>query len=155
MDHFDSTYMIRLCDALATLDEDQKPLWGTLTPETLLEHLIWILRQSMGRSLHVPDYSSFLSRKLTKKLILSGMRSLPKNMHLPAHLIRQGIRDRETGDLETLQALMEEYLNLVQADELEPAPHPCYGKMSIDEWDRFHVLHFEHHLKQFGISFRK
>jgi hypothetical protein len=155
MDHFDSTFMLRLCDALSELEENQAPRWGTLTPKTLVEHLTWILRHSMGRSLHVPDYSTFFARTVAKKMTLCGLRSLPKNMTLPAHLVKQGIVNREEGDLESLQAVMEEYLALVQAGEFEPAPHPYYGIMTIDEWDRFHVLHFEHHLKQFGTALRR
>jgi len=154
MDHFDSTCITRLCNALHSIEEDALPRWGTLTKSAMINHFIWMLRHSMGRSFLVPDYSTFLSRTLSKKLVLSGVRALPKNRCLPAHLCKQGISDQETGDLETLQALMEEYLDLVQTGDLEPAPHPRYGRLTIDEWDRLHMLHFEHHLQQFNRSMR-
>ena len=29
-------------------------------------------------------------------------------------------------------------------------PHPFFGKMSIDEWDKLFFKHIDHHLRQFG-----
>ena len=76
---------------------------------------------------------------------------IPKNIKLPEQLAKQGIQLSEPGDMETLQALVEEYLRRVQDDELVPYPHPFLGKMNIDDWDQLHVLHFEHHLRQFNV----
>jgi hydroxymethylglutaryl-CoA reductase len=150
MHHFDGDYAEELVARLAEIPEDAQPRWGDLTRDTLIEHLIWTLRHSMGRSRTVPFVGNRMTRYVARPLILAGVLPLTKRSTLSRALSEQGLPTRESGDLETLHALVEEYLGLVQADELAPAPHPTLGQLGIDGWDRFHVLHFEHHLKQFG-----
>ena len=94
---------------------------------------------------------NWVTKRVVKPLILGGVLRMPKNLRLPARIAARGVTLREPGDLETLHALLEEYVSLVQADELRPAEHPAFGPMSVDDWDRLHVLHFEHHLRQFGL----
>lgn len=150
MQHFDTDYAERLCERLKSIPEDRQPLWGTLTRRALIEHFVWALRHAMGRSLAVPECGTWFTRTIIKPLILNGLLSIPRNIQLPKQLTSQGIQMREPGDMETLQALLEEYLSRIQDDDLVPYPHPFFGKMEIDEWDRLHVIHFEHHLKQFS-----
>lgn len=149
MHHFDGDYVEEVVERLGTIRRDAVPHWGSLTRDSMIEHLIWSLRHSMGRSRTIPFFGNCMTRYVWRPLIFSGVIALPRNLALPEHLQRQGLVPREPGDLETLQAILEEYLSLVQADELQPAPHPAYGRLGIDGWDRFHVLHFEHHLRQF------
>lgn len=149
MRHFDGDYVEDVVSRLGAIRKDAVPRWGELTRDRLIEHLIWSLRHAMGRSRTVPFFGNCLHRYVTRPLVLAGAIALPRDMGLPAHLRAQGIVTREPGDLETLQAILEEYLSLVQADELQPAPHPAFGHLGIDGWDRFHVLHFDHHLRQF------
>lgn len=150
MQHFDADYSERLCVRLEAIPPDRVPLWGKLRKQDLIEHLIWTLRHAMGRSTKVPDCSTWFMCRILKPLILAGIIRIPRNLHMPEQLAGQGIHLREPGDMETLQALLEEYLRQVQDDDLIPAPHPFFGRMSVDEWDRLHVLHFEHHLRQFN-----
>ncbi len=125
--------------------------WGTLDRAGLVEHLIWAVRHSMGRSRQVPCSGGWLTRRLVGPLLLHGLIRIPRNVALPAHLRGQEITAREPGSLDTLEALCGEYLALVQADELNPASHPIFGPLDVDGWDRMHVLHFEHHCRQFGV----
>lgn len=149
--HFDMDYIEEVTALLKKLPEDTVPRWGKLRRGTLIEHLIWSVRQAMGRSNHVPYIGNWVTRAVVKPVFLSGVFAIPKNLPLPAKLRKQNIELRESGDLETLHALLEEYAGLVQADELQPGMHPLFGPMSIDDWDRLLVLHFEHHLKQFAL----
>jgi len=151
MQHFDSDYGAELIERIQRIPEDAVPRWGKMRKNDLIEHLIWVLHHSMGRSTQVPDFGNWFSRTVLKKLALLSIMPIPKNMKLPGQLTDRGIIAQEPGDLETLQAIIEEYLHLVQADELEPAPHPYFGPLTVDEWDIIHVKHFEHHLKQFGV----
>ena len=151
MQHFDRDYAEKLRQRLKAIQSDQRPQWGDLQPAALIGHLTWMLKHAMGKSTKVPDYSTWFTRSLMKPLLLKGIIPIPKNQALPASLEQQGIRTIEPGDLESFQALMEEYLRRIQDDELTPAPHPYLGEMTIDEWDRFHILHFEHHLRQFKV----
>lgn len=151
MQHFDSDYAECLCARIDTIPPDKTPRWGKLRRAGLIEHFIWSLKHAMGKSTKVPDCSTWFTRTIAKSLLIKGYLPIPRNVTLPEQLESQGIQMSESGDMETLQALMEEYLRRVQDDELVPYPHPFLGKMNIDEWDQFHVLHFEHHLRQFDV----
>lgn len=151
MHHFDGDYAEEVVHRLGNIRQDARPRWGELSRDGLIEHLIWAMRHSMGRSRTIPFVGNCLTRYVARPLILSGALPLARNSRASRILKQQGLRTREPGDLETLHALVEEYLDLVQADEFRPAPHPTLGRLGVDGWDRFHVLHFEHHLKQFGM----
>lgn len=152
MQHFDQDFVQHIIELMATIPPDKKPVWGSMTKKELIEHFIWLMKHMLERSVKVPDCSTWFSRVILKPLILHRWIRFPKNMKLPNQLVAQGIHLREPGDMETLQALIEEYLAKVQNDELFPAPHPFLGHLTIDEWDRLHVVHFEHHLKQFSVK---
>jgi hypothetical protein len=151
MQHLDGVYVEQLMARLGRLRADAVPRWGRLRGDTLIEHLIWIVRHSMGRSRKVPFVGNWLTVRVIGPLAVRGWIPTPHNLQLPRSLRAQGIELREPGDLETLHALLEEYLNLVQADELRPGLHPLFGDLGVDGWDRVHVLHFEYHLRQFGV----
>jgi len=117
---------------------------NTASKTRLAHHLTRTLQYSRGRGPHVPDSSSWFSRGLLKPLVL--MRLLPvvevfsdvcEDLSPPAD---------ESAALEHLADELHLYLALVQADEFMPAAHPYLGPFSIDDWARWHVAHFEHHL---------
>ena len=146
--HFDHDYLAEVMVRLQRLKPDAKPLWGTLTTARMIAHLIDSVRYSMGKAGDLPDKSNWFSRRILAPLVMRGIVKIPKNakgaspdgpVTPPSH-----------ADLETLHAILEDYLALVQAGELEPKPHPLFGEVGVDGWDRLHVLHFEHHLRQFN-----
>jgi len=148
--HLDGDYIAALISRIEAIPPDAVPRWGSLRRDTLIEHLIWIVRHSMGRSRQVPFIGNWATRRLIGPLMLHGLLPIPRNLRFPRHLAAEGVTGREPGDLETLHALLEEYISLVQADELQPAFHPAFGEIGIDGWERMHLRHFEHHLRQFG-----
>ncbi len=151
MRHLDTDYVEEVIARIESIPEDAAPRWGTMRKAELIEHLVWVVRHSMGRSQQARHMGNWFTRYLIAPLVLHGIVPIPKNLKTPKKLAARGVTLREHGDLETLHALLEEYCNLVQADELRPALHPVFGDIGVDGWDRLHVRHFEHHLKQFGV----
>jgi hypothetical protein len=145
MDEFDHDYVTRLLFRLGRLKQDARPRWGKMTPRDLVRHLAQSLKYSMGRLGGAADRSNAVTRGIIKPLVLKRIVPIMKNLKctLPA--------DNQTENLDSLHVLLEEYLALVQAGELHPCAHPALGPLDVDEWARLHVLHFEHHLRQFGI----
>jgi len=146
MRHFDHDYVVEVIQRLGAIKPAAKPQWGTLTPQELIQHLGDSVRSSMGRAGAVNDRSNLIMRKIVAPLILNEIIRIPKNVKAPAHSMRSA-----HDDIETLQALLEEYLGLVQADELKPEPHPAFGNIGVDGWAKMHFVHFEHHFRQFGV----
>lgn len=143
---FDHDYVDEVIRRLGRLRPDAKPAWGTLTPPGMVQHLADSMRFSLGRAGDLPDQSNWFSRNLVAPLILNGIVRIPKNMKAPGYPKRSA-----NDDIETLHALLEEYLGLVQAGELVPHRHPALGDLGVDGWAKLHYVHFEHHLRQFQV----
>jgi hypothetical protein len=144
--NFDHDFVDDVLRRLKGLRPGAKPAWGKLTAVGMTGHLIDAVRYSMGKAGGVRDRSNWLFRKVVAPLMLNGVIPIPKN-------IKADPLPNPSGrtDLETLHAVLDEYLALVQAGELNPKPHPAFGAIGVDGWARMHVLHFEHHLRQFGV----
>ena len=142
---FDHDFADEILERLGSISREAKPRWGRLTRDQLFAHLTDSLRYSMGRGGPPMNQSTWVSRNIIGPLLLHGWLRIPKNIRVP------GRGEMPNGDLETLHAVLEEYLNLVQADELEPYPDTYFGELGVDDWARLHVVHFEHHLRQFGV----
>jgi len=148
MEHFDHDYLDRLLFRLGLIEPSAKPAWGRMTPPGLVAHFAEALLYSMGRLGQLPDAGNWFTRKVLKHAILRGLVAIPRNVQAPPYA---GADERAAADKDALHALLEEYLALVQAGELAPQRHPLFGPLTIDEWARLHVRHFEHHLRQFRV----
>ena len=148
LSHFDHDYVEDLIVRLQRIPADAKPEWGKLDRDKLIAHLINTVRYSMGRLGALPDYGNWFTKRILAPLVMNGIVPLKKNVKVPGAVPRS--RSATPEDLETLHALLEEYLQLVQADELSPPPHPFFGDLGVDGWAKMHLAHFKHHLKQFG-----
>lgn len=142
----DHDYVNDVVARLGRLRPDAKPAWGNMTPERMLGHLVVIVRYSMGRGKPMPARGNWFVRRIVGPLIINGIVRMPRNVRGPATADTPS-----TGDTETLHAVLEEYLTLVESGDLDPPPHPFFGDIGVDGWAKLHVVHFEHHLRQFGV----
>ncbi|MFA6244529.1 MAG: DUF1569 domain-containing protein [Candidatus Hydrogenedentales bacterium] len=146
---FDHDYVVEVVRRVERVKPFANPAWGTLTPPEMVGHLVETLRYSMGRGEPYEDVGSWFTKHVLRRLLRWGLLRIPKNIQAP-RAPGMGPRPRPS-DSETLHAVLEEYLGLVQAGELTPVQHPILGNLDVDEWARLHVLHTEHHLRQFGV----
>jgi len=147
MVHFDHDFVVEVLGRFQRVKPDAKPRWGSLTPNRMVAHLIDCVRYSMGKAGALPDRSNWFTRQVLAPLILRGIVRIPRNVK--GSTLNGFSTPPAQADLETLHAVLEDYLSLVQAGELEPEAHPVFGAIGVDGWERLHVLHFEHHLRQF------
>jgi len=147
---FDHDYVAEVIGRLGKLEPDATPAWGRLTADGMIAHLADAVRYSMGKGAQVKRLDNWFLRGIVAPLILNGLVRIPKNVKGPD--FRHP--DRAAGppdDLDTLHAVLEEYLGLIQAGELQCEPHPAFGDLGIDGWAKMHMRHFEHHMRQFGV----
>jgi oxepin-CoA hydrolase/3-oxo-5,6-dehydrosuberyl-CoA semialdehyde dehydrogenase len=145
---FDHDFVEEVVRRVSRLRPDTKPAWGAMTPPEMIGHLIESIQYSMGRGPNFAIETNWFKRRLLAPLVLNGILKIPKNIKAPRPPDAGPI---PAGDVETLHAVLEDYLALAQADELTPAPHPAFGVIGVDGWAKMHVHHFEHHLTQFGV----
>lgn len=150
MRYFDHDTARETLRRAAGIPADAAPRWGTMNRDQMFGHLAETTLYTMGRRGPGVDRSTWFTRNLIKPVILSGAVKLPRNVKLPRRP-GQPAPMMADGDIESLEAVIDEYLALAQAGELEPRLHPFFGLLGVDEWARFHVLHFDHHLRQFGV----
>lgn len=138
-----------LFERVARLNGEERPVWGKMTAEQMMSHLVQAAKLPFEAS--VPDRSNFISRILVKPLVLYIL-PIPKEVKVSPEMDQQqkgreprgftADRDALIDSLDRLAALPVDYSCL---------PHPFFGKMSAKEWAVIAYKHTDHHLKQFGV----
>lgn len=151
MQTFDYSYVDDLIRRLEALEPDSRPDDGRTSGGRMVAHLADAVRYTMGRAAVPAHNGSFFRRRIAGPLMMNGLLMLPRSLlrRIPDH--NGDVPPGESADVETLHAVLDEYLGLVHTGELAPAPHPVFGDIGVDGWARLHVSHIEHHLGQFGL----
>ncbi len=139
---------LKLLDALKKGDI---PLWGKMTAQHMVEHLILAVKMSNGK-LSLKCFNPPEKIPALKRFLMSN-RSLPKLFINP--VIGEDLLPLEYASLDKAkEILIEEVSNYLKYFENNPEAktvNVTFGELNKDEWDVFHEKHFEHHLSQFGL----
>lgn len=146
---FDHDYANEVIARLGRLKPDARPQWGTMSRDQMIGHLAYSVRYSMGKGAEIPFVGNWFTKNIVAPLLLNGWLPIPKNLKDPR--LDKFIAGQPTADSETLHAVLETYLDWVQSGEFTPRDHPAFGAIGVDGWAKMHMVHFEHHLKQFGV----
>lgn len=147
-DSFFNEEAIRL---LTTLNPNQQPLWGIMTPQHIVEHVVgsWII--SNGR-FAVEQKTTEEQKEKRLKFLFSP---------LP---FEKGISNPVTGNKlnplkkESLEKAIEAYTEAINTfyefHEKNPNAkpvHPAFGPLDKKGWLQFQSKHMGHHFTQFGL----
>ncbi len=136
---------------LKKLHPETKQLWGKMSAQHMVEHLILAVRTSNGK-LNVGCFNPPEKWQTLKRFLLSS-RPLPKDFLNP--IIGENLLLLEYKNLdEAMKILTQEVEDYYKYFEEKPDAlllNPTFGELNKDEWDVFHDKHFTHHLSQFGI----
>lgn len=152
MQVFDSEFGAAVKSRFGTVAEDATPEWGEMTRDQVQGHLNKVLLYTLGEGPELPFRGSFKTRYIFRHVILLGLKDIPHNIKVPRP---QGVsKDAlfSPVDLETLSTTVDRYVEGVSQGGLPTRIHPYFGPLPAAQWQRFHRLHFIHHMKQFGIS---
>ncbi len=137
---------------LNQLKPEQKPLWGKMTPQHMVEHLYKTFLASINE-INLNVYTEERKIPVLKRLFL-GERPLPKEYMNPA--IGPDLLELEFKDLKSaikeLENVLKRYNKFFKNNTSVKTVHPVFGNLTKTEWDNFHQKHFKHHLSQFGIA---
>jgi len=143
---------VELINSLQKLEQDQKPIWGKMTPHHMVEHLYKTVQASINE-ITLKIYSEERRIPVFKKLFF-GDRPFPKEFMNPAvgpDLLPLQFDNLKTAIFE-LDKVINRYNKYFENNVSVKTIHPIFGYLTKDEWDLFHQKHFKHHLSQFGIS---
>ena len=145
MQHFDGDYVEWVLERIGRAL--RRSLTGEVSPAAVMAHLRHSMERSLGRVPPEPFRGTWFSMHVLGPLVLGGWLPFPEDgVAMPP--LSDAAMERETA---ALKAVLEEYLALVQADELPTGTHPLYGPLDVAGWERFHLRHFEHHLSRLGV----
>lgn len=134
------------------LTESTKPVWGIMTPQHMVEHLVLAVKSSNGslpidKCMNPPEKFPVL-----KKFLLSP-RQLPRNF--VNSVIGDELKPLLNSNLDfAKKELLKEVMLFDQFFNNNPSTSPInatFGSLNKEEWIIFHKKHFNHHFRQFDL----
>lgn len=145
----DHTKKEELVRRLNSLSGDERPVWGKMSLEQMMSHLVQACELPFISS--VPDRSDLLSRTLIKSLVLYVL-PMPKEVKVSPEMDQQAKGRPPGGFAADRQKVIEEIDRIASLPiDHQCLGHPFFGKMSVKEWGVIVYKHTDHHLKQFGV----
>jgi hypothetical protein len=145
----DSAQRVALAARLRRLAPDSPRQWGRMTPHQAVCHLSDSFRAIMGDK-SASSIATPFSRTVIKWIALNAPMKWPPGVKTMPEVDQEigGTKPVEFArDRHDLEALMEQFA-VKQGRELQP--HPMFGRMTTEQWQRWGWLHMDHHLRQFG-----
>ena len=135
---------------LNSLTPSQKPLWGKMNAQEMVEHLSDMLMMSRGTGNFTIDVDAeTIARR--QQFLLSD-KEMAKNI---AVQFTKELIELLNEELElAVDEFTDEWLNFIELYENNPdasVVHPYYGALDFNLWLKMHDKHFMHHFKQFGL----
>lgn len=147
----DITDRAALSNYLEKLHPGTVPLWGSLRPMQLLEHLEESIEYSNGKK-HTDCALSKEEAERRKQYMIYTDAEIPMGIKTPKQLddIPASTFTDITEAITTLNNELDAFEKYF-SNEGANAIHPGFGALHYKEWLVFHGKHFTHHLKQFGL----
>ncbi|MEY2704381.1 MAG: hypothetical protein RL407_443 [Bacteroidota bacterium] len=134
------------------LQEGTPPQFGIMTAQHMVEHLILTLKLSSGK-ITIPEFEPTEKQLFQKEALLNGGFPFPRGIKapgLPDTLLDLRFPNLETAKEELLKT-WKAYHQTFLDDPEKQTLHPRFGKLTFEEWEKFHEKHIVHHFSQFGI----
>jgi len=136
---------------LTQLEMYTKPLWGKMSAQHMVEHLIFAVQMGNGK-LFLECFNPPEKLPALKRFLLSN-KPLPKQFVNPA--IGPDLIELKFSDLEeaksNLKKEVDDYYSYFEKNPEAKLVHVTFGELNFAEWEVFHKKHFTHHLSQFGL----
>ena len=134
---------------LSKLKSDTKPLFGKMNGQQMIEHLSFLLQISNGKV--NADYFVSDEKSARRKPFLNTAGELQVGFKAPM-LSEEPNKVKFANVGEAMNDLFNQiddfYTHFKTATSEN---HPFFGELDYEYWQKFHVKHFTHHFKQFGL----
>lgn len=138
---------------LNRLQADDKPAWGTMTAQSMVEHLEYTYRIASGE---IQDFEIATPEKILEKVneTLYNYKKMPREYDFPL-AAESKINEHLHADLETAKIKMlearEAYLNFFKENPEAITNNVVFGPLNKFEWYLLERKHLNHHFEQFGL----
>ena len=136
-----------MINRIESLPPNAERQWGTMTPGQMLAHCSEPFRQAFGEAKLKRSLPGYLFGGFAKKVVMGDK---PFRHGLPTNKAFI-FKDDKNFDLEK-KKLLEDVRRFGEGkgNNLSTEPHPLFGKLTSEEWDKLFCKHLDHHLRQFG-----
>ena len=136
---------------LYTLNENFKPIFGSMNAQQMIEHLSSVTQIANGNwnlDVYVSDEKTARRKPFlnTENELQTGFKASflsDEPIALKFGSIHLAIDD--------LLRQLELFVKVFTEDEHKTVVHPFFGELNFEAWKKFQVKHFTHHFKQFGL----
>lgn len=141
---------IKLLDGL---QPSAKQLWGKMSAQHMVEHLIFAMQLSNNK-LNVGCFNPPEKIPVLKKIMMSS-RPFPREFINPVigenlvPLIHNSLNEA----IRNLIREVEDYYKFFEENPDAVLTNPTFGDLGKTEWAVFHEKHFRHHFEQFGLIY--
>ncbi len=140
-----------LAERISGLGEHASPLWGNMTAQHMVEHLLWAFECSTG-AIVLPCCTPENLLERTKTFLYDN-RPTPRGFKNP--LLGQSPPSLRFSCFSDAKAALHKevsrFIDLCQMQTNTRHVHPVFGPIGAEEWQRAHFKHCYHHLLQFGV----
>jgi hypothetical protein len=133
---------------LQQLEPGTIPLWGSMKPQQMIEHLAEQVRWSNGKKIATCDQPAGAAAASKHKMIYTDA-EITRNIFLGV-LPEQYTCANISEAIDQLMFELADFDNYFKTQGIT-AIHGGFGAMNHEEWITWHGKHFTHHLKQFGL----
>jgi oxepin-CoA hydrolase/3-oxo-5,6-dehydrosuberyl-CoA semialdehyde dehydrogenase len=143
----------KIHECLNKLTEDTKPLWGTMTPQQMVEHLEYTYRIASGA---IQDFDIATPAKILEKVhaTLYNYDKMPRQYDFPL-AEKSKIKETKYDSLEVAKIKLiesrEAYLEFFKENPEAVLKNAVFGNMNRYEWYLLERKHLNHHFEQFGL----
>ncbi|MEN5055603.1 DUF1569 domain-containing protein [Sphingobacterium kitahiroshimense] len=133
---------------LLKLEKDSLPIWGKMTAQQMVEHLIDQVQYTNGKKIpycEVTEQEAYKARQIN----IYTDTELSRNVIFGEPLKKLLFSDLNVATNQLMSELrdFDKYFEEPGKTEI----HGAFGPMTYQEWLIWHSKHFYHHLKQFGL----
>ena len=134
---------------LSIIKQESKPLFGKMNGQQMIEHLSFVLQISNGEV--VIDYYVSNDKSEKRKPFLDTDEELQVGFKAP--MLSEEPNQLKFNSLgEAINDLCIQIDNFkIHFETSKSENHPFFGELDYEYWQKFHVKHFMHHFKQFGL----
>ncbi len=139
-------------EILKNLRSEARPLFGKMTPQHMIEHLIFALSFSNGKLPQVIMVDERVAKTI-KHYTINTDKEMSVGFKAP--MLGDDLVPLSYPSLEIAIEHLKEELNTFDLhfknNPTVTPVSPVIGELNYNEWIVFHNKHFTHHFKQFGL----
>lgn len=135
---------------ISKLAPDAQPLWGSMGPQRMIEHLSDTVALALGEhsfTLSIPEDKVEKAQEF-----IASEHPMPKNFEVSFAKMDVPLRNPEMAlSIDELVSRWMEFEELYENNPGMTSLHPNFGNLNYDQWKRLHSKHITHHFAQFGL----